>query len=42
MGYDTKTMRIVWIFHALVNGEHLSMRECAKDLMSICALFSAI
>lgn len=31
MGYDTKTMRIVWIFHALVNGEHLSMRECAKE-----------
>lgn len=31
MSYDTKTMRIVRIFHALVNGEHISMRECAKE-----------
>lgn len=31
MSYDTKTMRIVRIFHALVNGEHISMKECAKE-----------
>ncbi|BAM12509.1 putative transcriptional regulator [Helicobacter cinaedi PAGU611] len=29
--YDTKIMRIVRIFQAFINGEHISMRELAKE-----------
>ena len=29
--YDTKIMRIVRIFQAFINGEHISMRELARE-----------